>query len=225
MLQRPITLYYIVHGSGPYTRRGTRMGWARKCKEIESSRGVRPFNAANAYLFQPAFLIHGDKIIPREELLRQMWGHVEAEPKLRSRLKIGIRAATVGERMAGIRSLLVRLGRFGGRLGRSAMAGVAPHVLLAIRELGINFPSHRNHHASDFFLRVLIARKISLHVTLGAHHSEGRVETLHGLPEIVRLQEFQVLRIFKGVGPLLFLFLLGKEGHAENQQQRTDNSQ
>jgi hypothetical protein len=95
-----------------------------------------------------------------------------------------------------------------------AMAGEAGDVLLAVREIGVDFAGHDDHLARDFFFRLFVAGEVALHVTHIALGAQGDTEGSHGGSYFFRFQELQIL------GRTLFLRfrILRKKGDGDDEK-------
>ena len=67
-------------------------------------------------------------------------------------------------------------------------------MLLPVGEAHVDLLHHLDHHARDIFLGVLVAIELSLHMAIGAHHTQAGRETAHHLPDVhVSWQHFEIL--------------------------------
>jgi hypothetical protein len=102
------------------------------------------------------------------------------------------------------------------RLFSTAMAGVAAHMPLAIRKLGIDVLRHADHHPGDVLLGIVIAGEIALHVAVATHHTQGSAKGLHGWLQTFSREHFEILGILERARSLLFLLLLGRSGQTHH---------
>jgi hypothetical protein len=65
-------------------------------------------------------------------------------------------------------------------------------VHFPVRELRVNFARHHDHVARDLFLRICIACKIALHVTVSTLHSKRNAERPHVRHYLGWFEEFQI---------------------------------
>lgn len=99
----------------------------------------------------------------------------------------------------------------------TTMAGVAGNVTLSVRKLHVDLARHLEHHACGFFLRIVVASKIALHMAECASLTERGGECTHGHLELwptFASQNLQIFRRSKWVAPLF----LGAEADGDKQQ-------
>lgn len=121
---------------------------------------------------------------------------------------------------------MIRMRGFPGpssRLFRPPVAGITRHVHLAIRELGIDIPRHRDHHSRDLFVALVVGGEVARHVAEVATHTQRYPERLHGFHQVLGRQQFQILgRVRRGrrtPGRWTRRRLLPKGGQREKQDQ------
>lgn len=61
------------------------------------------------------------------------------------------------------------------------MAGVTRHVLLTVREFGVDFVRHGQHHSGGFLLGLVVAREVTLHVAVSALYAQTGIDPAHYL--------------------------------------------
>ena len=77
------------------------------------------------------------------------------------------------------------------------MAREATDVSLIAFEFGIDLLGHGNHHSRDVFVRIVVAREVSLNVAMVAFHAQGRAVSPHQWNDLGswNLKNFQILRL------------------------------
>ena len=108
------------------------------------------------------------------------------------------------------------------------MTCAAIHFVIAIGKnsgaawkAGIDQPHHGDHLAGHFLLGFRIGRKIALHMTVRALHSQSLIEAPHDERNFgVRREDFQIFRRDGGCCPasLLPAPFLGEQGDRQKKQ-------
>ena len=79
----------------------------------------------------------------------------------------------------------------------TSVTGVARHVLLAIRELRVDFTNRGDHHPGDVFFRIFVRRHLALDVAVGAttliRQAERGDKNVHHRAIGFRSQQLQIL--------------------------------
>jgi hypothetical protein len=129
-------------------------------------------------------------------------------------------ASAVGGRLEKPGSALLRGGRCRQRHLGAAMARKARNVLLPIAEGHVDLTHHLHHHPSGFFLWVLIAVELALHMAVGALHAQSGCEVPHHVHNSGAVhsgrKDLQVLRW--ATAAFLFLSLTTERDHRESSK-------